>query len=79
MTDSFSPRARLVLFMVCLAIFGSVVTTVHDYAVDLPAQKSNAPPDNGTINPKLKCDICEYHCKDAPDFYACMSECSLIC
>jgi len=33
------PLARLVLFMVCLAIAGSVIAGVHYSAVDLPVQK----------------------------------------
>jgi len=39
MTDSFTPLARLVLFIICLAIFGSAGAGVHYYTVDLPAQK----------------------------------------
>jgi hypothetical protein len=35
-----SPLARLVLFMVCLSIAGSVVAGLHYYFVDLPQQKA---------------------------------------
>jgi hypothetical protein len=35
-----SPLARLVLFMFCLAIFGSLVAGAHYIAVDLPSQEA---------------------------------------
>lgn len=35
-----SPLARLVLFVICLAIAGSCVAGAHYAAVDLPAQKA---------------------------------------
>lgn len=41
-----SPLARLVVFMVCLSIAGSVVAGVHYFAVDLPAQKVVQVPQN---------------------------------
>ncbi|PKL64709.1 MAG: hypothetical protein CVV32_06395 [Methanomicrobiales archaeon HGW-Methanomicrobiales-3] len=41
-----SPLARLVLFMVCLAIAGSAGAGVHYYAVDLPVQKNVQVPEN---------------------------------
>ncbi|MFA4876402.1 MAG: hypothetical protein WC586_03240 [Methanoregula sp.] len=41
-----SPLARLVLFMICLAIFGSVLAGAHYYAIDLPQQQSLQPPRN---------------------------------
>lgn len=41
-----SPLARLVLFMICLAITGSAVAVVHYYAVDLPAQAALHAPNN---------------------------------
>jgi len=47
MTDSFTPRARLVLFMVCLAIFGSAVASIYSAVVDHPAQKTLQTPQNG--------------------------------
>jgi len=40
------PLARLVLFMICLAIFGSILAGAYYYAVDIPAQKSGAPVEN---------------------------------
>jgi hypothetical protein len=44
---SHQPLARLVLFMICLAIAGSAVAAVHYYAVDLPAQAALPAPHNG--------------------------------
>jgi hypothetical protein len=35
-----SPLARLVLFMTCLAIAGSIVAGAHYLAVDLPTQEA---------------------------------------
>ena len=41
-----SPLARLVLFMVCLSIAGSIVAGAHYYAVDLPRQNAVTAPEN---------------------------------
>lgn len=47
MSDQNSPLARLVLFMVCLAIAGSALAVAHYAALDLPAQNSvQNPPAN---------------------------------
>jgi len=57
MTSSQStgtPLGRLVLFMVCLSIAGSLVAGVHYFAVDLPAQKAITAPTN---------DYCEMSCE----------------
>jgi hypothetical protein len=35
-----SPVTRLIIFMVCLSLFGSILATVHYYAVDLPQESS---------------------------------------
>jgi hypothetical protein len=40
------PLTRLVLFMICLAITGSVVAVIHYHAVDLPAQAALHAPSN---------------------------------
>ncbi|MFA4876405.1 MAG: hypothetical protein WC586_03255 [Methanoregula sp.] len=74
---AYSPLARLVLFMICLSLFGGIVAGVHYYAIDLPQQKA-VPPDNGN-KPFMKCPICEFNCKFKPDYFNCMSECDLIC
>ena len=41
-----SPLARLVLFMVCLSIAGTVMAGAHYLAVDLPAQEYRQAPLN---------------------------------
>jgi hypothetical protein len=41
-----SPLARLVLFMVCLSVAGSIVAGVHYYTVDLPQQQNVQAPAN---------------------------------
>jgi hypothetical protein len=74
-----SPLAKLVLFMVCLAILASSLATLHYYAVDLPQQKAIQPPDNS--NKLSKCPICVSNCN--PNFVSdpvkCLVECDLIC
>jgi len=72
-----SPLARLVLFMVCLAIAGSCIAGAHYYSVDLPQQKVT-PPDNGkTLG--HQCDICKTNCAGKTDILKCLQECEMIC
>jgi len=72
-----SPLARLVLFMVCLAIAGSCIAGAHYYSVDLPQQKAT-PPDNGkTLG--HQCDICKTNCAGKTDIWNCLQECEMIC
>jgi hypothetical protein len=72
-----SPFARLVLFMVCLAIAGSCIAGAHYYTIDLPQQKVT-PPDNG---PPMgyQCKICKANCADKTDIWNCLQECDLVC
>jgi len=74
---SRSPLARLVLFIICLAILGSALATLHYAAVDLPQQKASPPPDNS--NKLSKCPICVSNCLFVPDQFKCLEECDLIC
>ncbi|MHB8164799.1 MAG: hypothetical protein ACYDDV_10755 [Methanoregula sp.] len=55
-----TPLGRLVLFMVCLSIAGSLVAGAHYFAVDLPAQKAITAPAN---------DYCEMSCEDVYNEY----------
>jgi hypothetical protein len=41
-----SPLARLVLFMVCLALAGSMIAGIHYLTIDLPSQDSVKAPLN---------------------------------
>jgi len=44
-----STLARLVLFMVCLSIAGSILAGVYWYSVDLPQQKTVFAPKNYAV------------------------------
>jgi hypothetical protein len=41
-----SPLLRLVLFIICLAITGSIIAGVHYFAIDLPQQQNMQAPTN---------------------------------
>jgi hypothetical protein len=73
-----SPLAGLVLFMIGLAIFGSIIAGAHYYAVDLPEQKNIPAPENN-IPLNSGCKICQSNCNGVRDYYNCMTECDLIC
>lgn len=73
-----SPLARLVLFMICLALAGTVVAGAHYYAVDVPQQNTLQPPENG-VGSSTSCAICKHNCKVAPDYYHCLSTCDVVC
>jgi archaellum component FlaG (FlaF/FlaG flagellin family) len=70
-----SPLARLVLFMVCLAIAGSILAGAHYYAVDLPQQKTLQAPENAESS-NSNCEICRHNCLVDPDYYSCLSICN---
>ena len=75
-----SPFARLVLFMMCLAIAGTVLSGAHYYAVDLPAQKNLQAPENAASSTQ-KCETCKNNCimwqiEGNRDMYnECMTQC----
>ena len=53
-----SPIARLILFIVCLAIAGSIVGGIHYVAVDLPQQKEamlTVPQNNNCLAQTIAC------------------------
>jgi len=76
--SKLSPFARLVLFMVCLAIAGSIIGGLHYYAVDLPNQEYVQAPTNS--------NTCAYHTKwceqictplalnSRDNYYACLKD-----
>jgi hypothetical protein len=74
-----SPLVRLVLFMFCLAIAGSIIAGVHYYAVDLPRQDSLHPPVNTLCHTELCrfCNACWNVCmaKTTFEWNACFDEC----
>lgn len=59
LSETRSPLARLVLFMVCLSIAGTFIAGVHYAAVDLPQQQSVTAPTNSCrdLNGYLACAI----------------------
>ena len=74
-----SPLARLVLFMVCLSIAGSIVAGLHYNAVDLPRQNALQAPSNAwyTCQPyDCECQVhrCQSNCASDGN---CMLECYL--
>lgn len=76
-----SPIFRLVLFIVCLALFGSIIGGAHYYLVDLPEQKtlSGSPPANWNLQDI--CNSCKDQCKWGPEdkYWECMERCTLAC
>jgi hypothetical protein len=50
-----SPFARLVLFMIGLAIAGTVVAGLHYFAVDLPQQQNVQAPTNVGLCTQVSC------------------------
>jgi hypothetical protein len=75
-----SPLARLVLFMVCLAIAGSAVAAAHYYAIDLPMQQIAPHNDLGYSPPPIPCNQCSENCNlpwtpYALCYMACMDNC----
>jgi len=70
-----SPLARLVLFIVCLSIAGSIVAGVHYYAVDLPQQQNVQAPTNSCGNYLEKQFECSTRCgQDKACYGSCLTE-----
>ncbi|NMB78285.1 MAG: hypothetical protein GYA23_04245 [Methanomicrobiales archaeon] len=69
-----SPLARLVLFMVCMAIAGSLVAGTHYYAIDLPQQKNVQTPENAENN-NINCILCLHNCQVDSDPISCRTGC----
>jgi hypothetical protein len=67
MSESRSPLARLVLFMVCLALAGSFIAGMHYFVVDLPQQQTIQAPTN------------EYNCCQMGDCEARSLQCQARC
>ncbi|HEX3001215.1 MAG TPA: hypothetical protein VHN82_02430 [Methanoregula sp.] len=79
-----SPFARLVLFMICLSIAGSVLAGAHYYAVDLPAQNALKAPENRWSS-ATSCEVCTGNCiihqinGDQRRYYDCIEQCGTVC
>jgi len=83
MSETPSPRSslsRLVLFMVCLSVAGSIVAGVHYYAVDRPELEALAlqAPQNGQ-ELLAACNICKAGCMGDRDEWGCLQTCGLGC
>jgi hypothetical protein len=80
-----SPLARLILFMICLSLAGTLVAGVYWSAVELPQQKAQSPANGGSDNPRNNCiPFCKaQHCisyvpgeQQCDDGYAaCLARC----
>ena len=81
MSPAASPIFRLVLFMACLALFGSIVGGAQYYLIELPEQEalSENPPANWDL--QEKCDSCKFNCKyvEGKKYWECLARCELIC
>lgn len=74
--EDLSPLDRLVLFMICLAIAGTIVGGVHYYVIDIPAQKAVPPPYNYDTTACAKClASCTYQFWDDSCTNTCMHSC----
>lgn len=73
------PLVRLVLFMIGLAIAGSILAGAHYYTIDLPDQQKAAqmPPDNDSL--RTKCKNCLLTCSYAPAPVTCLNDCDMLC
>lgn len=68
-----SPLARLVLFIVCIAILGSAFATLHYAVVDLPQQTAVVAPAN---SPSDNCQECYDWCtREHPNSGGCKYNC----
>lgn len=70
-----TPLARLVLFIVCLSIAGSIGAGIHYYAVDLPQQQVVQAPSNSCGNYLEKQFECSTRCgQDKVCYGNCLTE-----
>jgi len=56
-----SPLARLVLFMICVSVLGSIIAGAHYYTIDLPQQQSVQAPANYCIYTYGQCKDLYYN------------------
>lgn len=78
-----SPLDRLIIFIVCLAMTGTVVAGVHYFTIDLPGEKSiQAPLNLGKSDDP--CSVQEEQCRAdcngliVPEMQACLRSCGEI-
>lgn len=66
MESGRSPLARLLLFMICLAVAGSFFAGVHYLAIDRPAQLNPQAPENAADPCRVACIQKYILCRDNP-------------
>jgi len=72
--SSGTPLARLVLFMVCLAIAGSILAGADYYTRELPMQKAIQAPENSGMG----CQECYDWCRETfPNSGGCKYNCQI--
>lgn len=74
-----SPLVRLVLFLIGLALFGTIIGGVHYAAIDLPAQLANPAPTNDALNDPGACAKCMSLCALQPWDSNCPKKCLKSC
>jgi hypothetical protein len=68
-----TPLARLMFFMICLAVAGSILAGAHYYAIDLPQQNAVVAPVN---SPSDNCQDCYDWCaREHPNSGGCKYNC----
>jgi hypothetical protein len=75
-----SPLARLVFFMVCLSIAGSLIAGVYYLDVDLPAQQNAPSPENAGHGTAL-CTKCRQDCGSSStnsQYFNCLMTCKAV-
>jgi len=76
--NSGAPLSRLVLFLICLGLLGTIIGGGYYLAVELPAREGSGlqPPDNAA---NLMCKNCLFNCNYDPNPFECRSHCDLMC
>jgi hypothetical protein len=77
MSETRPPLARLVLFLVCLALAGSIIAGVYYYAVELPLQNSRPAPQNVMWNnyEHHLYETCQMTCRSTNSYEYCREFC----
>ncbi|MFA5268077.1 MAG: hypothetical protein WC379_08890 [Methanoregula sp.] len=74
-----SPLARLVLFMVCLSIAGSIAAGVHWFVIDAPQQNALQPPTNSdgcSDVCRMQSTDCAESCPMDGNWETCVDDCT---
>ena len=77
--SSQAPLARLVLFMICLAMAGSLVAGAYYYTVTLPTQNAALHPPANAGDSSANCRVCRNNCIGSEIPNLCLSQCDVVC